>query len=219
VTASWSVASAPPGRQALPYQRRRTPDQPAHSQHKSISHYASMASPRRFPFDDEDRPSGSVRPLSHADLQAILAHLDEDPMSSWLAPAPIGRWWQCGSGPVWAGRAGRPSEMAAGSGGRVGRLDPDQALAGRRRPRQGLAAWGGGGAANCSAAGSLAATRRRWWSDRPGPNACAWTGHRAFSSRCAAAEQGGCDLKTPDPDLKTQDRAGCRCRRGRSPVG
>ena len=38
-----------------------------------------MASPRRFPFDDGDRPSGSVRPLNHADLQAILAHLSEDP--------------------------------------------------------------------------------------------------------------------------------------------
>jgi hypothetical protein len=38
-----------------------------------------MASPRRFPFDDEDRPSGSVRPLSQADLQAILAHLSDDP--------------------------------------------------------------------------------------------------------------------------------------------
>jgi hypothetical protein len=38
-----------------------------------------MASPRRFPFDDEDRPSGSVRPLSHVDLQAILAHLSENP--------------------------------------------------------------------------------------------------------------------------------------------
>ena len=37
-----------------------------------------MASPRRFPFDDDDRPSGSVRPLSQADLQAILAHLNED---------------------------------------------------------------------------------------------------------------------------------------------
>jgi Nuclease-related domain len=35
-----------------------------------------MASPRPWPFDDEDRPSGSVRPLSQADLQAILAHLD-----------------------------------------------------------------------------------------------------------------------------------------------
>jgi hypothetical protein len=38
-----------------------------------------MASPRRFPFDDDDRPSGSVRPLSQADLQAILAHLSDDP--------------------------------------------------------------------------------------------------------------------------------------------
>ena len=40
-----------------------------------------MASPtpRRFPFDDDDRPSGSVRPLSQAALQAILAHLSDDP--------------------------------------------------------------------------------------------------------------------------------------------
>jgi hypothetical protein len=37
-----------------------------------------MASPRPWPFDDDDRPSGSVRPLSHADLQAILAHLGDD---------------------------------------------------------------------------------------------------------------------------------------------
>jgi Nuclease-related domain len=38
-----------------------------------------MASPRRFPFDEEDRPSGSVRPLSQADLRAILAHLSDEP--------------------------------------------------------------------------------------------------------------------------------------------
>ena len=39
-----------------------------------------MASPRRFPFDDdEDRPSGSVRPLSQTHLRAILAHLGDDP--------------------------------------------------------------------------------------------------------------------------------------------
>jgi hypothetical protein len=38
-----------------------------------------MASSRPWPFDDEDRPSGSVRPLSQADLEAILAHLDSDP--------------------------------------------------------------------------------------------------------------------------------------------
>jgi hypothetical protein len=36
-----------------------------------------MASSRSWPFDD-DRPSGSVRPLSQADLQAILAHLGDD---------------------------------------------------------------------------------------------------------------------------------------------
>jgi hypothetical protein len=36
-----------------------------------------MASSHPWPFeDDENRPSGSVRPLSQADLQAILAHLN-----------------------------------------------------------------------------------------------------------------------------------------------
>jgi hypothetical protein len=38
-----------------------------------------MANSRPWPFDDDDRPSGSVRPLSQADLQAILAHLNSDP--------------------------------------------------------------------------------------------------------------------------------------------
>jgi ElaB/YqjD/DUF883 family membrane-anchored ribosome-binding protein len=38
-----------------------------------------MASSQSWPFEDEDRPSGSVRPLSQADLQAILAHLSNDP--------------------------------------------------------------------------------------------------------------------------------------------
>jgi hypothetical protein len=38
-----------------------------------------MASSPPWPFDDDDRPSGSVRPLSQADLQAILAHLGDDP--------------------------------------------------------------------------------------------------------------------------------------------
>src|SRR5215217_3028790 len=37
-----------------------------------------MANARAWPFDDDDPPSGSVRPLSHADLQAILAHLGDD---------------------------------------------------------------------------------------------------------------------------------------------
>jgi hypothetical protein len=38
-----------------------------------------MANSQPWPFDDEDRPSGSVQPLSQSDLQAILAHLSADP--------------------------------------------------------------------------------------------------------------------------------------------
>jgi hypothetical protein len=38
-----------------------------------------MASSRSWPFDDDDRPSGSIQPLSQADLQAILAHLGDNP--------------------------------------------------------------------------------------------------------------------------------------------
>jgi hypothetical protein len=37
-----------------------------------------MARSQPWPFEDDDRPSGSVQPLSQADLQAILAHLDDD---------------------------------------------------------------------------------------------------------------------------------------------
>jgi hypothetical protein len=44
-----------------------------------------MARPRPWPFDDEDRPSGSVRPLSQADLQAILVHLTDDEPDQLLA--------------------------------------------------------------------------------------------------------------------------------------
>jgi hypothetical protein len=51
-----------------------------------------MASSRPWPFDDEDRPSGSVRPLSQADLQAILAHLGDDPdglLAGTIADRPV----------------------------------------------------------------------------------------------------------------------------------
>jgi hypothetical protein len=44
-----------------------------------------MANARAWPFDDDDRPSGSVRPLSQADLQAILAHLTSDDPDELLA--------------------------------------------------------------------------------------------------------------------------------------
>jgi hypothetical protein len=52
-----------------------------------------MASSRSWPFDDDDeRPSGSVRPLSQADLQAILAHLADGPdqlLASTAADRPV----------------------------------------------------------------------------------------------------------------------------------
>jgi Nuclease-related domain len=44
-----------------------------------------MASSRPWPFDDDDRPSGSVQPLSQADLQTILAHLTDDEPDQLLA--------------------------------------------------------------------------------------------------------------------------------------
>jgi hypothetical protein len=50
-----------------------------------------MASPRPWPFDDDDRPSGSVRPLSQADLQAILAHLNNEDPDGLLAGTGAGR--------------------------------------------------------------------------------------------------------------------------------
>jgi hypothetical protein len=51
-----------------------------------------MASSQPWPFDDEDRPSGSVQPLRQSDLQAILAHLGDDPdqlLASRSAGAPV----------------------------------------------------------------------------------------------------------------------------------
>src|SRR5215211_4021962 len=49
-----------------------------------------MANPRPWPFDDDDRPSGSVRPLSQADVQAILAQFGDDP-DQLLASTSAGR--------------------------------------------------------------------------------------------------------------------------------
>jgi nuclease-like protein len=44
-----------------------------------------MASSRPWPLDDDDRSSGSVRPLSQADLQAILAHLNNQNLDEIVA--------------------------------------------------------------------------------------------------------------------------------------
>ena len=68
-----------------------------------------MASSRSWTFDDDDRPSGSVRPLSQADLQAILAHLNSDDPDELLAGTGADR-------PVVAMRVrasvGRPGDSA-----------------------------------------------------------------------------------------------------------
>jgi hypothetical protein len=50
-----------------------------------------MASSPPWPFDDDDRPSGSVRPLSQADLPAILAHLARDNPDELLASTSADR--------------------------------------------------------------------------------------------------------------------------------
>ena len=65
-----------------------------------------MASPRRFPFDDEDRPNGSVRPLSQADLQAILAHLNNEEPDELLAGTDADRPVVAVRVPASAGRPG-----------------------------------------------------------------------------------------------------------------
>jgi hypothetical protein len=77
-----------------------------------------MASPRPWPFDDADRPSGSVRPLSPADLQAILAHLGDDP-DQLLAGTDADRPVVAVRVRIGRGSAGRlgAGEVAADAGG------------------------------------------------------------------------------------------------------
>jgi hypothetical protein len=127
-----------------------------------------MASVRPWPFDD-DRPSGSVRPLRQADLQTILAHLGDDPdqlLAGTSADRPVdpdpalagGRhprhrcWWGSPGPP--GGAPARPGGCRArGHSGRLGATVPAQP----RRHR--LAARGGWGAAHRSAAQTPGATR------------------------------------------------------------
>jgi hypothetical protein len=140
-----------------------------------------MASPRSWPFDDdEDRPSGSVRPLSQADLQAILAHLADDPdrllagagedrpVVAVQAPASVGgqpggsaqaRWWRMRAAERATWTHSLPWRMAVivvsgVAGGWLGSL---------HAPRLGLAV------------GELAAVMAGWGLRfRPSPDACAW---------------------------------------------
>ncbi len=142
-----------------------------------------MASPRSWPFDDdEDRPSGSVRPLSQADLQAILAHLDDDPdglLAGTGADRPVAAVRVRAS----VGRPGAsPRQVARDAGGRMGRLDSDPALA--VAAILGIGAGGG-------LLGSLLAPRLGWWSADSRPWRPAGGCGPAQPGRCGLAAWGG----------------------------
>jgi Nuclease-related domain len=138
-----------------------------------------MGSARPWPFDDEDRPSGSVRPLSQADLQAILAHLGDDPdqllagtgadrpVVAVRVRASVGRpggsaqaRWRRSRGAEWATWTRTlPWRVAATLGIGTGAGLLGSLLA----PRLGLVV------------GGLAATAAGWGLRfRPSPDACAW---------------------------------------------
>jgi hypothetical protein len=138
-----------------------------------------MASSPPWPFDDEDRPSGSVQPLSQADLQAILAHLNNNDLDQLLAGTsadrPVVAVWvratvgQPGGSAQARWRQARATEWAAwtrtlpwrlavtlgiGAGGALGNLVA---------PRLGLVV------------GALAAVATGWGLRfRPSPDAVAW---------------------------------------------
>jgi hypothetical protein len=150
-----------------------------------------MASSPPWPFDDdEDRPSGSVRPLSQADLQAILAHLGDDP-DQLLAGTGADR-------PVVAVRVrasvGRPGGSARARWRRA--RAAEWAIWIRTLPRRLAAALGisavGGGLGSLLAprlglvAGGLAAVLAGWrLRFRPSPDARAWRRGAAGERRTA----------------------------------
>jgi hypothetical protein len=149
-----------------------------------------MANARSWPFDDEDRPSGSVRPLSQADLQAILAHLNtgsdellagtgaDRPVVAVRVRASVGRpggsarsTWRRLRAAEWAAWTRTlPWRLAAtlsiGAGGGV--------LGSLLAPRLGLVL------------GGLAAVAAGWGLRfRPSPNAVAWRRGAAGERRTA----------------------------------
>ena len=149
-----------------------------------------MASSRSWPFDDDDRPSGSVRPLRPADLQAILGHLGDAP-DQLLAGTGAGR-------PVVAMRApasvGRPGGSAQA---KWRRMRADQwATWIRTLPWRVAATLGigaGGGVLGSLLApqpglvlGGLAAVAAGWGLRfRPSPEAVAWRRGAAGERRTA----------------------------------
>jgi nuclease-like protein len=149
-----------------------------------------MASSQSWPFDDHDRPSRSAQPLSQADLQAILAHLDDDP-DQLLAGTGADR-------PVVAVRVratvGRPGGSAQASWRRL--RATEWAAWTRTLPRRVTATVGigaGGGLLGSLLApqlgldlGGLAAMAAGWGLRfRPSPDASAWRRGAAGERRTA----------------------------------
>jgi hypothetical protein len=149
-----------------------------------------MTSSRPWPLDDDDRPSGSVRPLSQADLQAILAHLSSDP-DQLLAGTDADR-------PVVAVRVrasvGRPGGSAHAAWRRV--RATEWAAWTRTLPWRVAASLGIGGAAGVLGSllvprlslvlGGLAALVAGWaLRFRPSPEAVAWRRGAAGERRTA----------------------------------
>ena len=93
---------------------------------------ANPQSPKPDPDDlwpacDEQPPGVSIRPLSHGDLQALLAHLDTTTSTttrtraSWPGRSgggrpQTGRWWRCGCGPASAAPAPPPTPNIGADG-------------------------------------------------------------------------------------------------------
>jgi hypothetical protein len=149
-----------------------------------------MASARPWPFEDDDRPSGSIQPLSQADLQAILAHLGDHPDQLLASTSPgrpvvgvrvrasVGRpggsaqaRWRRLRAAEWAAWTRTVPRRAAAilaittSGGLLGSL---------LVPRLGLVL------------GGLAAMAAGWGLRfRPSPDACAWRRGAAGEQRTA----------------------------------
>jgi hypothetical protein len=149
-----------------------------------------MANSRPWPLDDDDRPSGSIQPLSQADLQAILAHLGDGPdqlLAGTNADRPVvavrvrasvgqpggsaqARWRRARAAEWAAWTRTLPWRLAAtlgiGAGGGV--------LGSLLAPRLGLAAAG------------LAAITAGWaLRFRPSPDAVAWRRGAAGERRTA----------------------------------
>jgi hypothetical protein len=150
-----------------------------------------MANSQSWPFDDDDRPSGSVRPLSQADLQAILAHLSDDP-DQLVAGTSAGR-------PVVRVRAsvGRPGSSAHARWREMRAAEWaawTRSLSWRVAIILGIGA-GGGVLGNLLAprlsllVGGLAAVLTGWGLRfRPSPEALAWRrGGDGGAANCAAA--------------------------------